>query len=162
MRSRSLSALVLTLGACLLVFAGLDTVKPADEEPPRPRKAEIVPPRVLPGLLADGFVQLPNQWRLRPVGKQIEVGNFPINSAVHPSGQYLAVLHAGWQDHEVAIIDLNRAGRRSSVGFPSIRPFTDSVSRPTVGDFMPAAGNTRSSMNSNSIAACWRISGSST
>jgi DNA-binding beta-propeller fold protein YncE len=112
MRSRSLTALFLALGSCVLLFAGLDSRKPADEEPPRSIKADAPPPRVLPGLLADGFVQLPNQWRLHPAGKQIEVGNFPVNSAVHPSGQYLAVLHAGWQDHEVAIIDLNRARQR--------------------------------------------------
>ncbi len=112
MRSRSLTALALCFGTCLLVFAGLDDRKPADRDPPRPKMIAAAPPRVLPGLLADGFVQLPNQWRLRPAGKQIEVGNLPINSAIHPSGQYLAVLHAGWQEHEVVIIDLNRARQK--------------------------------------------------
>ena len=113
MRSRSLIALTFVLGTCLLVFAGLDSSKPADNEPPRPSsKPRVSTPRVLPGLLPSGFVQLPNQWRLRPAGKQIEVGNFPVNVAVHPSGQYLAVLHAGYQDHEVAIIDLNRARQK--------------------------------------------------
>src|SRR5688572_32994805 len=112
MRSRSLTALVLSLGTCLLLFAGLDTRKADDPPAPPARKTEAAVPRVLPGLLADGFVQLPNQWRLRPAGRQIEVGNFPVNAAVHPSGQYLAVLHAGWQDHEVLILDLNRARQR--------------------------------------------------
>jgi Phosphoesterase family/Lactonase, 7-bladed beta-propeller len=111
MRSRSLVALFVGLGSCLALFAGLDTRKAA-EEPPAPglRKAEA--PRVLPGLLADGFIQLPNQWKLHPAGKQIEVGNFPVNLAIHPSGQYLAVLHAGWGEHEVMIIDLNKAKQR--------------------------------------------------
>lgn len=111
MRSRSLLALFVGLGSCLLLFAGLDARKAADERPP-PRPGDATPPRVLPGLLADGFVQLPNQWRLRPAGKHIEVGNFPVNLAVHPSGQYLAVLHAGWGDHEVVILDLNKARQR--------------------------------------------------
>jgi DNA-binding beta-propeller fold protein YncE len=112
MRTRTLLALALTFGGCLLLFAGLDTRKPAGDEPIRPREAVTASPRVLPGLLGDGFVQLPNQWRLRPAGKQLEVGNFPVNSALHPSGQYLAVLHAGWQDHEIMIIDLNRAKQK--------------------------------------------------
>src|SRR5436189_6214189 len=39
---------------------------------------------VLPGKQSDGSVLLPNQWSLRPVGKQVELGDFPINVAVHP------------------------------------------------------------------------------
>jgi DNA-binding beta-propeller fold protein YncE len=113
MRTRSLTALAVCLGTCFLLFAGLDTRKAADDPPaPPPRKGEPTAHRVLPGLLADGFVQLPNQWKLRPAGRQIEVGNFPVNAAVHPSGQYLAVLHAGWGDHEVLILDLNRAKQK--------------------------------------------------
>jgi DNA-binding beta-propeller fold protein YncE len=111
MRSRSLVALFVGLGSCLALFAGLDTRK-APEDPPNPpvRKGAVpAAPRVLPGLLADGSIQLPNQWKLRPAGRQLEVGNFPVNLALHPSGQYLAVLHAGWQEHEVMILDLNKA-----------------------------------------------------
>ena len=113
MRARSLVALVVGLGSCLVLFAGLDSRR-TPEDPPNPpvRKADAALPRVLPGLLADGSVQLPNQWRLRPAGKQIEVGNFPVNLALHPSGQYLAVLHAGWGDHEVLILDLNKAKQK--------------------------------------------------
>jgi DNA-binding beta-propeller fold protein YncE len=111
MRTRSVTALFLSLGSCLLLFARLDERK-AEEPPPAPKQAVSPPPRVLPGLHADGFVQLPNQWRLKPAGKQLEVGNFPVNMAVHPSGQYLAVLHAGYQEHEVMIIDLNRAKQK--------------------------------------------------
>src|SRR5262245_28083339 len=106
MRSRSLVALFVGLGACLVLSAALDTRPVAAVPPGRAvRKAELASPRVLPGLLADGFIQLPNQWKLHPAGRQIEVGNFPVNLAVHPSGQYLAVLHAGWGDHEIMIID---------------------------------------------------------
>ena len=41
----------------------------------------------LPGQRADGSVLLPNQWSLRPVGQQIELGDFPINIAVHPQSR---------------------------------------------------------------------------
>jgi YVTN family beta-propeller protein len=113
MRSRSVTALAVGLGSCLALFAGLDTRKALEEPPDRSvEKAGESAPRVLPGVLADGTVQLPNQWRLRPAGKQIEVGNFPVNLALHPSGQYLAVLHAGWQEHEILILDLNKAKQK--------------------------------------------------
>jgi hypothetical protein len=38
--------------------------------------------RMLPGLQHDGSTLLPNQWSLRPAGKQIELGDFPVNIAV--------------------------------------------------------------------------------
>ena len=60
----------------------------------------------LPGLQRDGSVLLPNQWSLRPVGKQIVVGDFPIQVALHPDGVYAAVLHSGWGQHEVRILDV--------------------------------------------------------
>ncbi|MGL6097629.1 MAG: bifunctional YncE family protein/alkaline phosphatase family protein, partial [Fimbriiglobus sp.] len=63
--------------------------------------------RVLPGLRPDGFVQLPNQWKLNPVGRQIDVGDLPMNVQLHPTGQFAAVLHCGMKDHEVLILDLN-------------------------------------------------------
>ena len=60
----------------------------------------------LPGLQRDGSVLLPNQWSLRPVGRQIVVGDFPIQVAIHPEGVFAAVLHSGWGQHEVRIIDV--------------------------------------------------------
>ena len=41
-------------------------------------------------------IRLPNQWSLRPVGRHLALGDFPVNLALHPSGKYLAVLHAGY------------------------------------------------------------------
>jgi sugar lactone lactonase YvrE len=55
-----------------------------------------------------GIVQLPNQWSLRPVGRQVGLGDFPVNLALHPAGGYLAALHAGFGTHEIAIVDLKR------------------------------------------------------
>src|SRR5438445_10963131 len=65
-------------------------------------------PRTLPGVEPGGLIRLPNQWAIRPAGKQVELGDFPVNTALHPSGQWLAVLHAGYGEHEIAIVDLNR------------------------------------------------------
>lgn len=39
----------------------------------------------LPGYRPDGSVLLPNQWSLRPAGRQIEMGDFPVNIAVQPA-----------------------------------------------------------------------------
>jgi YVTN family beta-propeller protein len=60
----------------------------------------------IPGPKTDGSVLLPNQWSLRPEGKQIQVGDFPSNIALHPEGKYAAVLHCGYGQHEVVILDL--------------------------------------------------------
>lgn len=51
-------------------------------------------------------MQLPNQWTLQPAGKQIQLGDFPVNIAVHPSAKWAAVLHCGYGEHEVVVVDL--------------------------------------------------------
>src|ERR1700719_2706077 len=51
---------------------------------------------LLPGIQPGGTIVLPNQWSLRPAGRQIELGDFPVNMALHPSGRWLAILHAGY------------------------------------------------------------------
>ncbi len=63
------------------------------------------PPPEVPGIKSDGSVLLPNQWTLRPAGKQIRVGDFPVNIAMHPSGEWAALLHAGYGQHEISILD---------------------------------------------------------
>jgi DNA-binding beta-propeller fold protein YncE len=62
--------------------------------------------RMLPGLEPGGVVRLPNQWALHPAGKQLPLGDFPVNLVLHPSGHWLAALHAGYGTHEVAIVAL--------------------------------------------------------
>ena len=61
---------------------------------------------------------LPNQWSLRPTGKQVEVGNFPVNVALHPQGDWAAVLHSGYGPHEVVVVDLKTASVVSRVTLP--------------------------------------------
>lgn len=103
MRSPSTWAAGLLLVGVVALYA---VTMPAQEPP----KADAKPlARDLPGLRKDGFVQLPNQWKLKPAGKHVELGDFPVNIALHPTGQFAAVLHAGFKEHEVVIVDLNRA-----------------------------------------------------
>lgn len=58
-----------------------------------------------PGLKPSGNVLLPNGWSLKPAGRQIPMGDFPAVLAVDPSGPYVAVLHAGYGEHSIAIHD---------------------------------------------------------
>jgi DNA-binding beta-propeller fold protein YncE len=69
----------------------------------------------VPGGRGDGSVMLPNLWSLRPVGRQIVLGDFPVNIAVSPDGRYAAVLHSGNSEHEIAVVDL----KSNSVGIVS-------------------------------------------
>ena len=73
-------------------------------------QAAAKPTTTLPGLQRDGSVLLPNQWSLRPVGKQVPVGDFPIQVALHPDGKFAAVLHSGYGQHEVRILEV-KTGR---------------------------------------------------
>ena len=85
------------------------------KEPPADPRLMLRP---LPGLQADGTVLLPNQWSLRPAGNQVELGNFPVNVALHPQGDWAAILHSGYGPHEVVIVDLKAASIVSRVTLP--------------------------------------------
>ncbi len=58
-----------------------------------------------PGLTRAGAVLLPNGWSLKPAGKQARLGDFPVAIAEHPTEPILAVLHAGYGEHEVITLD---------------------------------------------------------
>jgi DNA-binding beta-propeller fold protein YncE len=97
---RSSAAVVVLLGCCAaLAFS----VKP-NERPPLSEKLE--PAQILPGVQLDGSIRLPNQWSLRPAGKQVALGDFPVNLAIHPNGAFLAALHAGYGEHEIIVVNL--------------------------------------------------------
>src|SRR5215471_18426552 len=61
-----------------------------------------------PGGKPDGSMLLPNLWSLRPAGDHVELGDFPVNIAVHPKAQVAAVLHCGYSPHEVVLVDLQK------------------------------------------------------
>jgi YVTN family beta-propeller protein len=94
---RNLPALIAVSAGCLLASC---SSRPEATASAQGRDRDV------PGQRADGSVRLPNQWFLRPVGRQIELGDFPVNIAVHPSGRWAAVLHAGYGQHEIVVVDL--------------------------------------------------------
>jgi DNA-binding beta-propeller fold protein YncE len=100
---RSIPAAALLLGSCAALAGALDL----GQEPAPTRPAHAARP-VLPGVQPGGAILLPNQWSLRPAGRQRELGDFPVNLALHPGGRWLAVLHAGHGEHEIAVLDLRR------------------------------------------------------
>src|ERR1017187_4309140 len=95
--------------AALLAATACAPTRPAPNAPAAPHTAFSTPRPELPGTKPDGSVLLPNQWSLRPVGKQIELGDFPINVAVHPGGRFAAVLHSGYSQHEIRVVDIASA-----------------------------------------------------
>ncbi|HEV3439830.1 MAG TPA: alkaline phosphatase family protein [Gemmata sp.] len=106
MRWQSLAALGLMLLGGIGLFAFSRPAQPPGKDDPKPVVSKPLD-RVLPGLLKDGFVQLPNQWKLKPAGRQLELGDLPVNIAIHPTGEFAAVLCAGYKEHEVIVVDLN-------------------------------------------------------
>lgn len=114
---RSTVAAIALVGTCafltLVVNAAREVAPPRTGQP-------AVPARVLPGVQPGGEVRLPNQWSLRPTGKNLLLGDFPVNLALHPSGKWLAALHAGYGEHEVVVIDIADAKQRivSRVSLP--------------------------------------------
>lgn len=114
MRSQSLLAVLIVVGCCVGLFAALDQKKAIEVPDPKDVLASTnsKTPVVLPGVNLDGSIQLPNGWQLRPAGRAMEVGDFPVNIAIHPRGQYAAVLHAGMREHEIIIIAMEKTRNR--------------------------------------------------
>jgi len=63
-------------------------------------------PVLWPGPAADGSMLLPNQWSLRPAGTSLELGDFPVNIALHPDGRFAVILHCGYGQHELVVVNL--------------------------------------------------------
>ena len=96
-----------------IVFTCLTFAQEAEEE-----SSQTPTPRRLPGMQREGTVLLPNQWSLNPTGKQIKLGDFPIQIALHPHQPWAAVLHAGYGTHEIATVDLRRQQVLARVTLP--------------------------------------------
>jgi DNA-binding beta-propeller fold protein YncE len=71
------------------------------EEPSNDSRAKAT----WPGMTRAGSVLLPNGWSLKPAGQQSLLGDFPVLMAMHPSEPILAVLHAGYGEHEIVTVD---------------------------------------------------------
>ena len=74
----------------------------------------------LPGIQAGGDILLPNGWKIQAAGTQVNVGDFPVNMQVTPDKKYLAVLHSGYGEHEIVIIDIETRKVRSRVAMPQV------------------------------------------
>jgi sugar lactone lactonase YvrE len=114
---RSLYAVILLVALCGGLTVTLGSAR--DNPPSKPVQAV----RVLPGIQPGGVVRLPNGWFLRPAGRQIPLGDFPVNLAFHPGGRWLAVLHAGYGEHEVMILDVQRERPRVTCRVPIEQAF---------------------------------------
>ena len=82
----------------------VDTVAPAG--PGAEAKGKERAALRLPGVQPGGVTLLPNQWSLQPAGKHLALGDFPVAIALHPAENVAAVLHAGYGEHEIVIVDL--------------------------------------------------------
>jgi hypothetical protein len=102
----------------LLLFCCSSVKAQSDGPPEVPKKPSHPAALTLPGVQSSGAILLPNQWSLRPAGKQLELGDFPVNLALHPGGSWLAVLHAGYGEHEIVIVDLKKQKIASRVPLP--------------------------------------------
>ena len=74
---------------------------PVSEAP----KAESKAKTTWPGMTRDGAVLLPNGWSVKPAGRQARLGDFPVLAALHPTEPVMAVLHAGYGEHEVVTVN---------------------------------------------------------
>jgi DNA-binding beta-propeller fold protein YncE len=83
-----------------LVLAATGRGRDVFGDEPGPGKAHVT----LPGITREGSVLLPNGWSLRPAGRQTPLGDFPVLLAEHPVEPVLAVLHAGYGEHEVMTV----------------------------------------------------------
>ena len=98
-----------TILVTAIIGSGLAAAHPANAWQPSSTAAPETAPhpgRRTPGPQPDGSVILPNQWSLRPVGRQTVVGDFPVNIALHPDGRHAVVLHCGYGPHELAVLDI--------------------------------------------------------
>lgn len=105
----------LLVGAILVSFvSGQEVKRPerlegaigADKETHSSSKLPAANRPRRPGLAPDGMIVLPNQWSLAPAGQHLELGDFPVNIALHPKSNFAAVLHSGQGRHEVVTVDL--------------------------------------------------------
>jgi sugar lactone lactonase YvrE len=71
------------------------------------RARVAMPPPLAVGDGVTSGMQLPNQWRLTPVGATLKLGDLPLTLVTDSSRRVAAIVHAGFGDHEVRTVDLN-------------------------------------------------------
>ncbi len=53
-------------------------------------------------------VSLPNGWKLTPAGKQLPLGDLPLNIALSPSKKLAAITNNGQSDQTIQLVDIER------------------------------------------------------
>ncbi len=61
---------------------------------------------------------LPNGWSLTPAGKQLSLGDLPLNMAVSTSKKYLAVTNNGQSTQSIELFDAQQQLRLDSITIP--------------------------------------------
>jgi DNA-binding beta-propeller fold protein YncE len=74
---------------------------------------------VWPGMTRAGTIVLPNGWSLKPAGRQVRIGDLPVQIAVDPIEPILAILHAGYGEHEVITVNGNNGRIIGRVTLPA-------------------------------------------
>ncbi len=68
-------------------------------------QSQPLAPAVLPGAVGDGTTLLANGWHLAPAGRQVPVGDLPLNVVSSPDGKYLIVTNNGLAEPSLSVID---------------------------------------------------------
>jgi len=66
-------------------------------------RAQSAPP--IPGILPDGTTLLANGWMLAPAGRQVPVGDLPLNVSPTPDGKFVIVTNNGLARPSFSIVD---------------------------------------------------------
>jgi DNA-binding beta-propeller fold protein YncE len=77
-------------------------------EPTQAQSRPALPPPLTPEDQLTTGELLPNQWRLTPTGATLPLGDLPLTLELSPDRRFAAVVHAGFGQHEVRMIDLER------------------------------------------------------
>lgn len=64
---------------------------------------------------SEKVIQLPNGWSLTPAGKQVDVGDLPLNMAVSPDNKWIAITNNGQSDQSVQILEVKTGKITDSV-----------------------------------------------
>jgi hypothetical protein len=67
-------------------------------------------------------IRLPNGWGITPVGRNLPLGDLPLNIAVSPSGKMLAVTNNGQSDQSIQLIDVDNQVVLDSLSVTLARP----------------------------------------
>lgn len=59
-----------------------------------------------PGALSDGTTLLPSGWRITPAGRNVAVGDLPLNIVESPDGKYLVVTNNGLAKPSLSVVDV--------------------------------------------------------